>query len=72
MVTVQLSVGVDHRSDLLVLEVVFESVSWGLVCSAWGASVGFILTDNLELHQSLSVLHPAEPSFCRCKKVLTC
>ena len=56
--TVQLEVGADHRDELTVVELVFDSVAWGLICSAWGASVAYIYTDNLELRQILRLLHP--------------
>jgi hypothetical protein len=51
-------VGDAHRNFVKVVEVVFASVSWGMVSSAWGASLVAIVCDNLDLHFLLHYLHP--------------
>ena len=55
---VSLVVGVAKREEICVCEVVFSSVAWGLICSAWGASVSRIICNNLELEVILTQLHP--------------
>jgi hypothetical protein len=47
---VKLVVGDAFRNHVNMMEVVFSSVGWGLVSSAWGASVRGIVCDNLDLH----------------------
>ncbi|KAL3804804.1 hypothetical protein ACHAWO_005333 [Cyclotella atomus] len=54
----RLVIGDVHREEVKVLEVVFASFGWGLVSSAWGASVTSIICDNLDLHLILRHLHP--------------
>jgi hypothetical protein len=55
---VNLVVGVAHRNRVRVLEVVFDSIAWGIICSAWGACIARVVSDNLDLHQLLRYLHP--------------
>ena len=55
---VNLAIGVAHRNKVQVVEVVFSSVAWGLICLTWGATVSRIVCNNLDLQLLLQFLHP--------------
>ena len=55
---IRLVVGTEQRSKVLVTEVIFHSVAWGIICSAWGASVNKVLCDNLSLSLLSKHYHP--------------
>lgn len=56
---INLVVGIADRNRVTITEVIFDSVAWGIVCSAWGASVNRILCDNLSLSVLSTSYHPA-------------
>ena len=56
--SIALVVGTANRNKVLVTEVIFTSVAWGLVCSAWGACVNQVLCDNLSQFALTTHYHP--------------
>ena len=55
---ISLVVGTAERNHVPVTELIFHSMSWGIVCSAWGAKVNRLICDNLSLFVLASHYHP--------------
>ena len=55
---IKLVVGTARRNQLTITELIFESMAWGLVCTAWGATLKRVVCDNLSLSVLSSFYHP--------------